>query len=342
MTSSVKIQIYNRSGRKLDEIVYNFSSLSWLANGVGQLPISLPYSNPKATKDNIKLGNWLLVQFDNARLPAWGGVMDTPFRQDATSVNVTGYTAEQILAWRETTKTLKVSGPPGAIFAAIIQNLNATSDTGISLGTIDKAGDSTTREYHFSDALEAVNELSSTFNQDWAILPVLDGQGKLRFTANWWVRRGVDRTGVVTLREGANANFTNEEQGQVASTVRSVGQGSGWGDDRKIATAYNNDSRTWYGFREKTFIGAAVSNTKADLQASADGLAYQFKKPISRVSAVVVDHAPGRFVHYHIGDVVTVQAFLKTQEWSIDGPYRVRGRELINDNTCKLTLEEYR
>lgn len=339
MANAIKVGIYNRSGWKIDEIVYDFQSISWIISGAGQLPITLPYSNPKATRDNIKLGNLVAVQFSNG-LPAWGGVMDTPLRQTATDASVTVYGAERLLDFRETTKTLQLSGPPGRIFQQIIENANATFDAGIRIGTISAEGDATAREYHYTNALQAVQELARAFNHDWAILPFLDEQGKLAFTANWWTPRGLDRTGAVTLEEGKNAEFTLEAQGRIASRVRVAGGGSSWGDARLIATANNEDTRTLYGFRERTIVDTNAPNNPSALLATATGIARTLNAPLSRLTAMTINRAPGLFSDYDIGDRVQVRAFLKASpEWVIDAPYRVRARELLPTNICRLTLE---
>lgn len=341
MTSAIKVGIYSRAGRKVDEIIYDFQTVSWLLDGTGQLPITLPYSNPKATQDNIRLGNLVAVQFSNG-LPDWGGVMDTPLRQTSTDVNITVYEAKRILSFQETTKTLKAVGPPGAIFRQIIQNINSVSDTKILLGAISSEGDSTAKEYHYTNALQAVSELARTFRHDWAILPFLDGQGRLSFTANWWAKRGVNRTGVATLEEGKNAEFTLEAQGQIASSVRVVGAGSTWGDARLIGTAQNENTKIRYGFREKTIINTSTPNTNAALTAAATGIASTLNEPISRLQAMTINRAPGLFADYDLGDTVSVRAFLKASpEWVLSGDaYRLRSRELLPNNTCRLILEK--
>lgn len=339
MADAIKVGIYDRSGRKIDEVRYNFQSVSWITNGVGQLPITLPYSNSKTTQDNVKLGNLVAVQFSNG-LPDWAGVMDTPQRQTSTDVSITVYSAERLLEFRETTKTLRVSGSPGNIFKQIIDDINSTFDTGIRLGTISTEGDATEREYHYTNALSAVQELSRTFNQDWAILPFLDEQGKLTFTANWWTQRGFDRSSVVVLEEGKNAEFTLEQQGRIASRVRAAGAGGSWGDARLVATANNEDTRTLYGFREKTIVNTNTANNASALQAAADGAADTLNAPLSRLSCMTINLAPGLFADYDIGDRVQVRAFLKSSpEWVIDKAFRVRTRELLPTNVCRLTLE---
>jgi hypothetical protein len=245
-----------------------------------------------------------------------------------------------LLEFRETTKTLAANGPPGRIFEQIVDNINSTFDTGIRKGVISTEGDATERVYHYTNALSAVTELSRTFNHDWAILPFLDEQGKLTFTANWWTPRGLDRTGVVVLEEGKNAEFTLEAQGRIASRVRAVGAGGSWGNARLVATADNEDTFTLYGFREKTIVDTNTSNNASALQAAADGAATTLNAPLSRLSVMTLNLAPSLFSDYDVGDRVWVRAFLKASpEWVIDKAFRVRTRELLPSNVCRLTLE---
>ena len=131
-----------------------------------------------------------------------------------------------------------------------------------------------------------------------------------------------------------------ESQGQVASRVRAAGSGSSWGDARLVATANNEDTRTLYGFREKTVLNTNTANSAVAVQAAADGLAATLNAPLSRLTAMTTNQAPGLFADYDIGDRVRVRAFLKASpEWVIDAAYRVRGRELLSTNVCRLTLE---
>lgn len=339
--SAVRCLLFDRGGILLAELEPEWESVSWRLNNAGMAKLALPYGDPKCTKDNLKPGNRLLVQFDDG-LPDWGGVIDLPRTRRSTGIQVTAYSGEWLLGLRRTAKGRYFdAAQPGYVFQSLIGEENAEWATGVEVGEVYLGGTARTLEYHYHDLLRRVQDLVRLTGNDFAVLPVYEG-GRLTFEAHWYERRGADRSGTVLLVEDRNVEPpVLDEQGTIANRVILVGEGATWGAERLDVLSEDPASRDEYGYREHAEVQAGVTE-EATLQANADEMVAEMAWPRERLTLTALNQPPATFGQYDVGDVVRVQAFLKCAEWAYDGSVRIIAREWTPDGRCRLEVETWR
>jgi len=339
MSNSVQTLIFDRAGYHPVDIAPQWDYVSWRLNEIGVGKFSLPFEDENCTTDVLKPGNRILVRFESGLSP-FGGVLDFPRRRTSTGVQMTAYSAEHILTWRETAATRDfTSTAPGTIYKTLLEAADSIQTTGIAVGSIYAGGTARTETYHYHQLWDAINQLQRLSGEDFYLAPYYHN-GRLTFIANWYESRGMDLSASVLLVEDRNlSQLTMDEQGPIANQVRAAGGGAGgttWAD-RLIGTAQDATSRSAYGYRERTEVITAVFD-QVTLDASAAAILVSLKDARERLTCSVLDTDPARFSRYGIGDTVQVQGFLKSSLWAIDQPMRIYGREWRPDNVCTLEL----
>src|SRR4030042_6489085 len=94
-----RVLVAERVGRILGGREPELGPVSWRLNDVGRLTMRLARADPKATEDNLRFGNRILVEFDNG-LPNWGGIIDPPRHWDGLHIGARAYSAEDRVGWR--------------------------------------------------------------------------------------------------------------------------------------------------------------------------------------------------------------------------------------------------
>ena len=339
--TEVQFLIFDSSGSSLVEVEPKIESVAWRLNRAGRVKFSMGYADPKCTRSNLRPGNRVLLRFDNG-LPNWGGVLDFPRKRGAGGVACTAYGAEHLLSWRVTAKSRYFDGAlPGYIFSTLITEESADWPTGIVSGDIASGGTERYLEYHYHDLLERIEDLQRLTGHDFYIAPNYSG-GTLGFRANWYTRRGSDKSGSVYLVEGHNVEGVPslDEQGPVQNRIILVGEGQTWGDERATASDQDTASRDLYGYREYSEVQSGVSNT-ATLENNAAALLEERAYPRERLTLTALDREPATFADYDVGDRVTVEAFLSWPEWAYSGTVRVIGREWRPSGACRLEVETW-
>lgn len=339
---TVVCSLFDKSGVKIAEIEPTWESIAWRLNNVGLARFSIPYADDKCTVDNLQSGNRILAEFDDG-LPNFGGILDFPRGRTPTGVGITAYTGEALFDWRRTAKARYFKAQaPGNIFKTLIDEENAESPMGVMPNLIYTGGTGRTLEYHYHDLLRRFKDLAKLTGNDFAVLPVLT-DGVLTFEANWYERRGVDRSDTVWLIEDQNLREpVLDEQGQIASRVILVGAGLTWDIHRLDSIAVNATSAGLYGYREYAEVQSGVKH-QVTLDANAEELLAELAYPRERLTLVALDAEPAGFADYDVGDIVTVQAFLKSPtEWVYESEVRILAREWRPDETCRLEVETWR
>jgi hypothetical protein len=340
MSSAVQCLVFDRDGGLLAEIEPDIEYAYWRLNNVGRARFNMPYSDSKCTPDNLRAGNRLLLQFENG-LPDWGGVIDLPRRRTSTGIVATAYTGEWLLGWRYTSKGRYFSDQePGYIFSTLISEENAEYPTGIIPYGYYAGGTERTIEYHYHQLLKRCQKLAKLTGNDFHVEPRYEG-GVLTFRAFWYERRGGDVSDSVMLIEDLNADIVLDEQGPIVNRVILVGEGSTWGDERIDSISEDSTSRATYGYREWAEVQGGVKN-QATLDANAGELLDAQKDPQDRLSVYALNMEPALFSAYSVGDIVSAQAFLKSEQWYYEGDVRVVAREWTPWDVCRLEVEVWR
>lgn len=334
----MQVLVYDQNGAQIAEIEPDVTSVVWRLNGVGQAKMSIGYGD--VTPDILTYGNRVLIRFDNG-LPNFGGVFDPPMRHAAWTISPTAYSGEHILGWRVTAKARYFTGAvPGFIYATLIRDANATRPTGINIGDISTAGQARTIACHHHDLLNKIKDLQKLCGHDFAITPVLNGN-VLSFNANWYERRGTDKSGAVRITDGANlVDAVMDSQGTIAGRVLLAGAGQTWGGDRYIAVETDETSIADYDYREWFQIQSGVV-VNATLDYNAEETLSVMKQPRLAFRLKVADCSPGRFADYDLGDIVQLTAFTRHTGWTFDGKVRIEGRRWSDSGICDLEVTEW-
>lgn len=340
MAHTVRTIIFNKTGSAIAEIEPEYQSITWRLNGVGIAKMKMSYADSKCTPEYLASGNRILIQFESG-LPDFGGVIDFPRKRTIDGVAFTAYSGERLLDWRVTEKHRYFdSQTAGLIFEGLVTAANAIRPTGITIGDVDKTGTVRTMEYHFHDLLKRVQDLAKMAGQDFYISSTYTA-GKIQFYANWYERRGLDRRGLVWLIEDVNvASVVLDEQGPLATTVILIGAGQTWGSERMDSISTDADAEAAYGYREWSRVHSGVT-VQSTLDANAAEVLDGMKEPKMKFSLTVLDKDPAAFGQYDVGDILTLQAMLRSGDWAYEDTVRVKGREWRPDNTCRLEVEEW-
>lgn len=303
--ASIRTLVFDRYGAAVGELDAHVDRVKWRLNKTGSAKVAVAKTDGKATRDFLRFGNRVLMQFDNG-LPDWGGVIVPPRGWDVGKVELTVRGAAEVLDGRMTDSSRTfVTTPAGTIFRTLIEEANAVLDTGIDVGTVWAGGaERSPATYHYDRLLPKVRALATLTGNDFAIVPVLSG-GVLRFEASWYERRGADRPNVA-LVEGHNVEVTRfQEVGPIVNHWAGFGEGATWGDKPK---AEDSDlvSRGEYGLWQngRAFTGVVYEET---LEGNLAELLSESKAPRVRVGLWASDIAPARFRDYGVGDRVELR-----------------------------------
>lgn len=298
----------DKSGTTLTELSPDIGSIPWRLNKVGKVKFSLAVTDPKAIQDNLRLGNRVLIEFDNG-LPNWGGVIEPPRKWDGSNIVCRAYSAASLFNYRITDKGRYFSGASaGTIFQSLIQETNAVEDTGVVIGNIYTGGSGHGPSYHFKGLLDIFQKslTKRLSTSDFDFIPSESG-GRIIFTANFYQSKGKDKT-QWSLTQGANLTKIGLiEQGPIINSWDVAGEGTGWGASRLTANAQNADSRSEYGLRQDSKVYSDVS-IQGTLDDHAANLLDDSENPYNIFELEVADELPAKFADYDLGDTITLVA----------------------------------
>ncbi len=339
-----RVQVGDRSGRIIADIAPAVATASWILDKAGQCKFSMTRTDPKSTKDVLAIGNRVYVEFDNG-FPAWGGTIDYPRSWGDGRIGVTCYTLEYTFNYRITSKNRNYYyRSVGNIFSDLVTRADAAQDLGVRIGSVWLGGGLHSPQYHYRDLYDIFTaSLAKMEYCDFDFAPYIES-GRILFNANFYERKGADKSVNILLIEGPNSNIANvtlEEQGPVWNRVTAIGSGSTWDDSRLTATATDPDSIEEIGLREKKEqFNSVLYDATLDRHAQTEiKLSSRGRKMIK---LEVVDSLPARFADYDVGDIVRVIA-PSLHFNGLDIPVRVVAREW-NDagGRCSLVVEEWR
>jgi hypothetical protein len=339
----VRVLVGDRTGRVLAELEPQIESCAWRLNAVGRMALSLARTDEKATAENLRWGNRILVQFDNG-LPNWGGVIDAPrtWLPDG-GVAVEAYSGEQILGWRRTGRSRELAGVTvGTVFRTLIEEANAERDTGITVGSVFTGGEAFSPGFHYETLLEIVQEqlLAHRLSAYDFYIEAGLSNGVISFEAHFYERRGTDRPGVAVIEDRNAVHPELLEQGPVVNDWAVAGPGSTWGDERSSAVAQDTSSIAAYDLRQG-FESHTEATTSAAVTAIAVNRLLETAQPRNRVRLGATDLAPARFSDYDVGDAI--QVVLPSYGFrGYDHLCRVLTREYDpSSQVCDLVVEEW-
>lgn len=335
-----RVTVADHRGTNLAELTADLRYVSWRISKIGKAQFSMSPKDPKATLDNLRFGNRILIQFDNG-LPNWVGVLDPPRSWGPGEIVVTAYSAEKLLRNRLTAKTKVFSGiTAGEMFKALITDMNSVENTGIVHGDIWAGGTALSIEFHYDEVLDILQEYLAPgeHGSDFDITGD-EINGKIVISANFYEQKGKSRVDTA-LVEGANIETASlVEEGPIINAQIAVGKGSDWGNDRLVSRQESQLSRGEFALREGvTIYSSETLQTTLDARA-ADAL-LDTLSPFNAYEVEALDEDPGEFRVYGVGDYVT----LSLPSYGFGGTdtvVRVLAREYRpSEERCTLILQE--
>ncbi len=333
----MRVLIAGRDGVVRDELTPALESVAWVLNRPGQVKFSLAVTDPKATEENLRPGNRVLIQFANG-LPDWGGVLDLPRAWRDGRIECNAYTLEYLLQFRLTDRSTTFDGAPvGAIFRRVLMEMEAVQPEGVELGQVWYGGLPHYPRYHYKSVWQVMESIRRMEQCDIVFQPELRG-GRIIFLAHLQERWGTDKSATHALVEGANiAGLTYEEQGPLINSAVCAGAGTTWTNERAVIRAEDAESIQRYGLRERLDVYPDVTY-QATLEMHARVRLAQ-AQPLQRFGLSVLDAPPARFRDYDIGDILLLEASVA---WGYRGKIRIIGREFRpSSGDCILAVDAW-
>ena len=175
-------------------------SRTWAINAGGQATAAV--STADAANTWLQFGRLALIE--HATLPAWCGMIDTPWGA-IPPVNLTMYNAGYLLKVRSLEAPVTLTGNPGAIVIQLLALANAVEDLGIRAGDIDMIGATRSEIYDMRPVWDLLLELAGKTGMEMILRPERDVDGRLALYLDFKQRLGID-TGFL-LHDGPNANM---------------------------------------------------------------------------------------------------------------------------------------
>lgn len=332
------IRFFNRSGDELAELVAT-AQYSWKLNEAGECTFILSTKELEGRVELIQFGNMIFIQ--DADLPAWGGVIDTPRNWGEDNVSVTAYSGEHFLTYRYRVNELPISQTAGEIFKKIIRDANKPEKLPIIEGKIWGGGKSREETLEPGNYYEDVKRIAEAARNDWNVVPQIES-GKLQFYANWYKELG-NESGV-ELMEGVNLVLEKSplrEQGAIVNELTGLGDGV-TNEIRPVFVAVNKESLAQYGLRQgsaqfstKEQTGTLETNTKNELVKQCQ------PRVTLRATALNVGNL---FRELHLGDSVLVNlisAGLKGNALGFTERMRITGMTVAKKSVSLLLERIY-
>ncbi len=190
--------VFGLNGASMGEIHGNCPR-SWFINDGGQTTVSLPSS--AAAAKWLDFGRMVLVE--HTRLPAWAGMIDTPWTA-TLPVEMTLYNAAYLLHLRTLETAIELTGSTGAIALQLLARANALEDLRIRPGDIDMNA-SQKIKFDQRPIWEQLLDLVKNTGMEMRLRPGRDAENKLVIWLDIKKMLGID-TGYL-LHDGANHNL---------------------------------------------------------------------------------------------------------------------------------------
>lgn len=280
-----RIRVFDKAGNGIAEIEA-ICNRSWILSDVGEAQFSLSIFDKKCKREIIEFGNLILVEHE--RLPAWGGVIDTPREWGNGQVTVHAYSAEKLFDYRIGPLDQKITGTAGRLFQKILDEALKQGWMPVEGGIFESDGKDRKETLNPTSLLDEMRRVWERSGGDFILAPRVDDQGRLRFVLNYYADLRFDTQFV--LKEGHNIALSNRaltEQGRIVNWFFAFGDGDTW-ESRPQFTGSDAESISRYGLRQdsKQFSGVEEVGT---LQKHAENILKVTRAPQVMLDVEVLD-----------------------------------------------------
>jgi len=347
MTAIVKC--YDRQGNFLDTLNdAQIGTRSWVLNRIGDLDFRVLRNDPKATETNLGKMNLIIVESDTG-VPDWGGRVRSVDWSDDKWLFVECDSKESLLR-RHVIKEYTAHKSAGAIINDILQAELADTGgiPGLSLGTIDTAGDGGDFTIHgwdiwdriIPELLKITEKESGSPEECW-----VDADG----TFNWKINRGTDKSADVILRSGYHIlkwSSLKIDYSKLITQCWGFGNAVDWTEKAKVLWREQEPWDRW-----STLEGTIMSTSNTTFRAEkyARNEVRKHDQPDETLDFMVVNRG-SVWSEFWVGD--TVRVVIPHIGWQesggFDGEVKVTGIEIQEKpqkmrviGTIQRTMYEY-
>jgi len=292
------LRIFDRKHNILDEIdTYNNDlQYGWALNDIDTASFSIGLENKKCTQVNMFPRNHIEIWNDSACI--WGGqIAGLNFDNPGLKVNCLDYLS--LLKWRRL--RAKTYGPTdyATLLTQMINDTNAISATGVSLGTMASGALQTTRTVANTDFLiDKIYEYCSDVNYDFDV----DISRKF----NFYLRKGADKTKYVLEYGGTADNII--EKPTLAQDIMSMANSiySEITSPSLNSLTQSAYSQGLYGLMEDIYSANSGVSVQSTLDNQCQGALQRQAYPVNSFSIKAKDSLLCPFSDIIVGDTITV------------------------------------
>jgi hypothetical protein len=317
------------NGTSMGELTINCSRAYAINASPPDSKVKIPAA---AVTPDLELGR--MVMIEHPTLPAWAGMIDTPWSA-LTPVEMTLYSAAYLLHLRSPERGMSKTGTVGDLAMMLVSTANSQGDLFIRAGHID-ADTAARQSFDLRDCWTQLTDLVKKKGMEMRFRPVREA-GKLVIYMDIQKRLGVD-TGYL-LHDGPGANMVITKaavDGEIWNRI--IGYSSG---EKTILSAQQIDSASVnrYRMRSKNVQFQGVSSV-AILNDRAKTQLLDAKGPYLYLTVSVLKEA---FPFIDLGNSALVHAanlYLPGGRHGWRGPMRINAMAYDEPNDrCNLNLE---
>ena len=236
-----------------------FCNRGWTINGGGTTTINL--ANAEALKPWLQFGCILFV--DHPDLPAWAGVLDTPWKA-ISPVQLTVYDISYLLHLRSPEAPLTIRGNTGGVAAKIIEYANQFGDIRVRAGRIDASDYERDEKFEVKPYWEMLTDLVKRTGFEMVTRVERDTDKRLIIYID--IAKIVGTTVPLVLSDGQDGNMqiTNAQvDGEIWNRVVGTSDESTYASRKKTAPKEDGGSIGKYFLRNTVQSFAGITNQTA-------------------------------------------------------------------------------
>jgi hypothetical protein len=298
------VQVFDRNGVKIAELLASCNR-AWVRNAAARAQFTLSIFEPKCREDVLRFGNLVLIE--HKKLPAWGGVIDTPREWGSGTVTVTAYSGLKLFEYRAVSSQQLLRGSAAALIRTICELAQQDAPLPIELGTLEDDRYPREETVGGNPLLDDLMRIVDRADGEIRFEPILSSGG-LRFRVDYYTTYKAGETGEdLYLADSCNLNLEGRiliEQGVILNDLLGLGDGLTF-ESRPQYRETDEESITLYGRRQGVLTAQGVTQIGTLQQAVKTALGTK-RKPEMVINLRVLDVGE-TWNRLRLGTHVTVQ-----------------------------------
>lgn len=293
-----RIVVYDGNGISIGEL-HADCSRSWAISDGGTAEITL--GDPPSWLD---LGQFVIVEHES--LPAWGGMIDTPWRA-LPPVTVTAYNAVYFCAIRSPRAAQTLKGTGGEILAEFISQINQQGELYLRAGEISAEDVRRVEIYDMRTFWEQMKGLTQRAGMEMQVRVGTDANQRFRAWLDMAPRLGVDTDYLLHDGSGANMQISDATvDGQIWNSITGISDQATEQSRLTGETEEDEESIGRYRLRSKTVQFNGVTS-QSQIEANTLAELARLANPKVYLTVSVLDKGMA-FQNLRLGNTLLVHA----------------------------------